>query len=75
MHGEFLEEEWHNQILEEEYPTIIECLEKVAKVFAIRKTEIGYKFIELCDQYYGVTLSQQQLERLAEELRQMAKAS
>lgn len=66
--------DWHDEIMKEEHPTIIECLgEKQKKIVSIEKTAKGYRIVELCDGYYGTTLSQRQLERLIEELRELAK--
>ncbi|TXL75128.1 hypothetical protein FHP25_14680 [Vineibacter terrae] len=65
---------WHDEILVEEHPTIIECLEKRAKLFVIDRTEKGYRIVELCDGYYGTTLSQDQFERFIAELQLLAKA-
>lgn len=67
--------DWHDEILKEKHSTIIECLgEKQAKVVSIEKTEKGYRITELCDQYYGTTLSQQQFERFIAELQELAKS-
>ena len=69
-------EEWHDKLLVEEHPTILECLgEKQAKIFSIEKTDRGYRVVELCDGYYGTTLSQEQLERLIGELQRLAKGT
>ena len=52
---------------------MIDCLgEKQAKVVAIEKTERGYRIAELCDEYYGTTLSQGQFEQLIAELQVLA---
>jgi hypothetical protein len=73
-----LDDDWHNEILNEHHSTIIECLgdpnhdSRGAKVVEISKTENGYKFKELCDEYYGVTLNQQQMERFIQELMELA---
>lgn len=73
-----LDYEWHHKILEEQLPTIIESLgldsdgSTGAKVVQITKSEQGYKFVELCDEYYGVTLSQDQMERFIKELQVLA---
>lgn len=70
--------EEHHDLLEEEFPTILECLglpddkRRAAQVVSITKTEKGYKFVELCDEYYGVTLSQEQMERFIGELQELA---
>lgn len=70
--------EAQHDLLEEEFPTIIECLglsdgeRSGAQVVSITKTEKGYKFIELCDEYYGITLSQEQMERFIQELQELA---
>jgi hypothetical protein len=61
--------EWHNQILEQQFKTIIECLgEKGASVIDIALTENGVRMCELCDGYYGTTLSKAQLDRFIAEL-------
>jgi hypothetical protein len=66
--------DWHDEILKESNRRIVECLgEKQAKIVSIEKTARGYRIVELCDGYYGRTLSQEQMERLIEELRQLNK--
>ena len=73
-----LEYEWHDKILNEELPTIIESLgqsddgNQGAKIVSISKTEKGYKFVELRDEYYGTTLNQEQMERFINELQKLA---
>ena len=68
----------HDDILEEQCQTMIESLgcdgtgRSGAKVVHIRKTEHGYRFVELCDEYYGVTLNQDQMERFIKELQALA---
>ena len=73
-----LDSEWHHKILKEGFPTIIESLgqshdgEAGAKIVSITKTDNGYKFVELCHEYYGTTLSQEQMEQFIEELQELA---
>ncbi len=73
-----LDYDWHHEILDENHSTILECLgdpnhdSTGAKVVEISKTENGYKFKELSDEYYGVTLNQQQMERFIQELKELA---
>lgn len=65
--------DWHNKILEEEFGTIIECLgEKGASVIDIALTHKGVRLCELCDGYYGTTLSKGQLDRFIAELQAMS---
>ncbi len=64
-------EDLHDEILEEERDSIIGSLE-AAKVIQITKTEHGYQFVELCDGYYGTSLSQEQMERFIGELQALA---
>ncbi|MBV1918328.1 MAG: hypothetical protein KUG65_09755 [Sphingomonadaceae bacterium] len=65
--------DWHDQIMEEDYPTIIECLEE-NKLFSLERTQRGLQIIELCDGYFGTTLSNDQLRRLIDELKQLLDA-
>lgn len=75
---QILNYEKHNEIMEETCPTIIESLgigfdgTRGAKVVHIRKTEHGYRFTELCDEHYGTTLNQEQMERFIKELQVLA---
>lgn len=56
-------------LLEEEFPTILQCLgEHGERVFDITRTARGFRIVECCDQYYGITLSQDQMRRLINEL-------
>lgn len=67
--------EWHNQILEQKFETIIECLgEKGASVIDIALTRNGVRMCELCDGYYGTTLSKAQLDRFIAELQALSDA-
>ena len=68
-------EEWHDEILEETFETIIECLgENGAAVVDISLTENGVRMCELCDGYYGTTLSKAQLDRFIAELQALSEA-
>jgi hypothetical protein len=68
-------EEWHDEILEETFETIIECLgENGAAVVDIALTENGVRICELCDGYYGTTLSKAQLDRFITELQALSDA-
>lgn len=68
-------EEWHDEILEETFETIIECLgENGAAVVDIALTENGVRMCELCDGYYGTTLSKAQLDRFIAELQALSDA-
>lgn len=65
--------DWHHKILEEEFETIIECLgEKGASVIDIALTHKGVRICELCDGYYGTTLSKEQLDRFIAELQALS---
>ncbi|MDJ1008623.1 MAG: hypothetical protein QNJ13_12455 [Paracoccaceae bacterium] len=67
--------EWHDEILEQEFETIIECLgEHGAAVIDVVLTENGVRMCELCDGYYGTTLSKVQLDRFVAELQAMSDA-
>ena len=67
--------EWHDEIMKEEHGSILECLGlRGHKVVHIEKTDKGYKFMELCDEYYGTTLNQEQFERLIAELQELARS-
>lgn len=73
MAESMLDYDWHHHILEENRDKLIESLgNEGAKVIQIDKTDKGYKFVECCDSYYGVTLSQEQFERLIRELQELA---
>lgn len=65
--------DWHHKILEEEFGKIIECLgEKGASVIDIALTDKGLRICELCDGYYGTTLSKDQLDRFISELQTLS---
>lgn len=67
--------DWHDEILEETFETIIECLgENGAAVVDIALTENGVRICELCDGYYGTTLSKAQLDRFIAELQALSEA-
>lgn len=67
--------EWHHEILEENFATIIKCLgEKGAGVIDIALTDNGVRMCELCDGYYGTTLSKAQLDRFIAELQALSDA-
>ncbi len=67
--------EWHDEILVEEYATILDCLgDGSSKVFSIEKTDKGFRITELCDGYYGTTLTMDQLLRLIKELQDLAES-
>ncbi|WP_299628375.1 hypothetical protein [uncultured Tateyamaria sp.] len=60
----------------EDFPTILECLGREGhRLFEIEKTPNGIKVVELCDEYYGATLSWKQLRRLIEELTQILESA
>ena len=63
-------DEWHDQILEEKAETVLGCL-RAEKVFALDRTAQGFRFVELCDEYYGTTLSVDQMRMLIAELQQL----
>ncbi|MBC7147462.1 MAG: hypothetical protein H5U24_19030 [Thioclava marina] len=67
--------EWHEEILEEKFETIIECLgEDGAAVIDVALTENGVRMCELCDGYHGTTLSKAQLDRFIAELQALSDA-
>lgn len=67
--------DWHEEILEETFETIIECLgENGAAVVDIALTKNGVRMCELCDGYYGTTLSKVQLDRFIAELQALSDA-
>lgn len=60
---------WHHEIMPEPFDTILECLGyEGAKLFSVEITPRGLKILELCDGYYGTTLTKSQLDRLILEL-------
>ncbi|MEZ5946904.1 MAG: hypothetical protein R3C04_08675 [Hyphomonas sp.] len=59
--------EWQDEILSEQKDSIIESLAS-ERVLHVSKTERGIKFVELCDEYYGCTLSREQCMRFIAEL-------
>lgn len=60
---------WHDEIMPEPFDTILECLgSEGAKLFSVEITPKGLQIVELCDGYYGTTLTKKQLNRLIEEL-------
>ena len=59
-----------NTILEERKTTILESLEE-ARLVSIGPSEHGFQIVELCDGYYGNTLTKEQMERLITELQQL----
>lgn len=62
-------EKMQDEILEPEFDSILKSLgEDGAKIFSLRKTRKGYKFVECCDEYYGITLKQEQFRKLIEEM-------
>lgn len=68
-------EKWHDEMLEEEFETIIECLgEHGASVIDIALTKNGVRMCELCDGHYGTTLSKAQLDRFIAELQALSDA-
>lgn len=72
MSGDY---DWHNAILEEEFGAIIECLgENGASVVDVALTENGVRICELCDGWYGTTLSKSQLDRFIAELQALSDA-
>lgn len=72
MSGEY---EWHDEILKEDHETIIESLGfGGASVIDITLTDKGVRLCELCDGYYGTTLSKVQLERFITELQALSAA-
>ncbi|MFV0645230.1 MAG: hypothetical protein ACK5NN_12150 [Sphingomonadaceae bacterium] len=65
--------DWHHAKVEEEFGSIIECLgEKGASVIDIALTHKGVRICELCDGYYGTTLSKDQLDRFIVELQALS---
>jgi hypothetical protein len=61
--------EWHDEIMPEPFDTILECLDREGeKLFSVKITENGLRIWELCDEYYGTTLTKSQLDRLIAEL-------
>jgi len=72
MSGDY---EWHDEILEEKFETIIECLgENGAGVIDVALTKHGVRMCEVCDGYYGTTLSKAQLDRFIAELQALSDA-
>jgi hypothetical protein len=64
------ESDWHNEIMTENFDTIVECLGEYGHaVTDIAITENGVRICELCDGYYGTTLTKNQLDRLIVELK------
>lgn len=64
---------WQDEILEEKFGSILRCLgPDQARVVSIEKTDNGYRFSEVCDGYFGVTLNQGQFERFITELKKLA---
>lgn len=61
---------WQNEILTEKRSTILECLED-EKLFWVDRTALGFQIVEMCDGYYGTTLSVDQMRRLIAELQQL----
>jgi hypothetical protein len=60
---------WHDEIMPEPFDTILECLDREGeKLFSAKITEKGLRIWELCDEYYGPTLTKNQLDRLIAEL-------
>ncbi len=71
-----LDYEWHHDVLDEDFPSILQCLgNNGQKVFELERTPNGFKFVECCDSYYGVTLSALQMVHLIEELIDLLEAS
>lgn len=58
---------WHDDIMLEMKPTILESLED-HRVVSIERTEQGIRIVEQCDLYHGLTLSLDQFRRLLSEL-------
>lgn len=66
---------WHDETLIPEHESILQCLgSDQSRIFDLEKTGNGYRIVEACDGYFGTTLSQKQLEKLIDELRQLASA-
>lgn len=65
--------DYFDEIIEENHDTIIDCLAE-QKIISIQKTKKGYRFVELCDEYYGGSLNQEQFERLIAELQKLARS-
>lgn len=59
--------EWQEEILSEKQGSIIDSLAS-ERVLHVSKTKHGIKFVELCDEYYGCTLSREQCMRFIAEL-------
>ena len=65
-------EQLHDEIFEEQAPTMIEALgEGHGRIIQITKTDKGIKFVECCDGYYGTTLTEEQVKRLIDELQKL----
>ncbi|MEP3247769.1 MAG: hypothetical protein ABJN40_07415 [Sneathiella sp.] len=70
-----IHEDWHDEILQEEFPSILECLgSEGVRIFEITKTQKGFCMVECCDGYYGTTLNKDQMLRLSEELKKLAES-
>ena len=73
MNGTYTDEDEHDKVLEDNGQSIISQLGSGnSSVVEIVKTENGYRFVECCDSFYGVTLNQSQMERLIKELQELA---
>ena len=66
----------HEKILEPNCNSILKSLgdDGGAKIFLLEKTENGYRFVECCDSYYGVTLSEDQFKQLIKEMTDLLQA-
>lgn len=58
--------------LEETKKSILESIDD-ANIFSLEKTHNGYELGESCDYYFWRTLTQEQFERLIQELIEMSK--
>lgn len=62
-----LDYDWHHKCLSEDHSTILDCLAE-ERVLSVVRTDRGIQFVEMCDQYYGRTLSPEQCKRFIAEL-------
>lgn len=66
--------DWHDKTLNEEQNSIIGSLGgNGARIIDIVKTKNGNRHTECCDYYFGITLSQTQMDRFIVELQELTK--
>ena len=60
---------WQGELLPEGEP-VLDSL-KALRIMAIEETDNGYCITEQCDQYFGITLTREQMQKLIAELQDM----